>query len=135
MRVRERLGLAQLAYLRAVAWARAEPTPASWRRLMTAANNLRGAQRDRQRELGGRSPGEGRRAPPFRPEPRGGAVIDLRPRPRPSIPARWSELAEDCEKARALMQRSRALVQQSRRLRLEIAELMARWRAAARGPV
>jgi hypothetical protein len=49
MRIEERLGLAHLAYQRGVVRARRETTPASWRQLLTAARNLRGAERDRER--------------------------------------------------------------------------------------
>ncbi len=126
MHVRDRLGLAHLAYHRAVEAARAEPTPGSWRRLVTAAKNLRGAKEDRRREAGGR-PVERVAASPA--THRGDAQV-LPFRARPPAP-RWPELARECARAHELMQRSRALVAESRRLRAELAELTRSWRRSA----
>ena len=51
MQLQERVRLARLAYIRAVAAARMEPTSAAWGRLLTAAKNLNEATRDRERGL------------------------------------------------------------------------------------
>jgi hypothetical protein len=67
----DRLGLAQLSYLRALAEARARPTArASWRRVLTAARNL--AEAKRRIDTGGTLPSASRRAPARRPGDGGG---------------------------------------------------------------
>jgi hypothetical protein len=127
MRVEERLGLAHLAYERAVGFACEAPTPAAWRRLVTAAKNLRGAERDR--ESAGRG-GAGARGPA---RGAGGRVVRWRwPLPR-SLRERWPELDREYERARGLLARSRELVRESALLRAELAQLSAaRCRAAPR---
>ncbi len=48
MDVAERLKVARLAYIRAIALARAHPDPASWARVLAAARNLREAIADQR---------------------------------------------------------------------------------------
>ncbi len=74
------MGLAQLAYHRAITAARAEPTPGAWRRLVTAARNLRDARRD----------GERRSDPAAAPRPEGKVIwlSGRRDATRCSTPAR-----------------------------------------------
>lgn len=124
MRIEERLGLAHLAYHRAVVRARREATPASWRQLLTAGRNLRGAKRDRERLR----PSTG----PPRTAARGagdGVVVRL---PR-IVESPCPDLARELERARALMARARALRASSRRLLAELAAVREAWqRFAAR---
>ncbi len=121
----ERLGLAHVAYRRAVEAARAESTPSAWRRLVTAGRNLRDARRDGAR--GG--------TPVVAPRPAGRVISYVRPPAARS--ERWSELARECARSRELVEQSRALVSQAMRLRAELAEVCAQARLRAmsrRGP-
>lgn len=127
MRAHARADFARLAYLRAVAAARAEPTAAHWARLLRAARNLKAALSDRDRE---RASG-GWRARPERPsslEPRRSVPPSSRtpaqPQPGPAsgppsdaaragVPARsarWPELEREVARARELIAQSRRLV-------------------------
>jgi hypothetical protein len=64
MKLDERVALARLAYIRAVARARTSPTQASWARLLTAARNLEQATRARAAQAPPRSREGGRTADP-----------------------------------------------------------------------
>jgi hypothetical protein len=64
MRLDERVALARLAYIRAVAQVRAKPTQASWARLLTAARNLEHATRALARTTPAPSQRPGRSADP-----------------------------------------------------------------------
>jgi hypothetical protein len=50
MELAERVRLARRSYIRAVACARADPSPLAWARLLTAAKNLNEAVRAQGRE-------------------------------------------------------------------------------------
>lgn len=135
MRIEDRLGLAQLAYRRAVADIRADSTRTAWRRLVRAARNLRDARGDVHKQTaeraGGRTPpGSPAAGPALGP---GAKVIRLGPPARPSLRDRWPELAAQCERARELAQLSRALVEQSRRLRHDLADFLRRHAPASLG--
>ncbi len=119
MRIGERLGLAHLAYRRAILRARAEPTPASWRQLVTAGRNLRGAKRDQQRL--------GRTAAPEPGHPQPGVLLRLLLPVPPASAARSPDLAKECERSHALVRQAQKLVLQSRSLQAELAELRRRW--------
>lgn len=112
MRIEERLGLAHLVYRSAVVRARVDATPASWRRLVAAARNLRVAKRDRGR--GGRA--RGAAAGPAVPA---GLLVELRP-----PPLLRTEPEQERDRARRLILQSRELILQARALRGEIDELL-----------
>jgi hypothetical protein len=137
VRAHARAEFARLAYLRAVAAARAEPTPGHWSRLLRAARNLRSAVADHEREQ--REGGWRARAPrPARPAAEafvapGAAVAPARP-PDPRAPAarhperrRWPALEAEIARARALIAQSRRLVADARALEADL-----RWVGAAR---
>lgn len=115
----ERLGLAHVAYRRAVEAARTDSTPASWRRLVTAGRNLREARRD----------GERSGTPVVAPRPAGKVISYVRP--PAARPERWPELARECARSRDLAERSRALISEAMRLRAELAEICAQARVRA----
>ncbi len=114
----ERVIVARLSYLRALAAARRRSSRASWRRLLTAARNLAWARQDREkrtRPATGR-PEAGR--PPAATEPRPARVIPLLPRAaRAHAHEVWTELSREWERSQALIARSRALVESAQRLR------------------
>jgi hypothetical protein len=116
MRIEERVGLAHLAYHRAVVRARAEATAAAWRGLVTAAKNLRMARRDRDG-----SRGAAKAAPA--PGPRG-ELVWLRTPLTPSFRRRWPDLAREFERARALVDQMRELLRETQRLRAELADFV-----------
>ncbi len=134
MRPHERLRLARAAYDRAVALARDESTPASWRRVLVASRNLGDAVRDRDRAAGvprrervaeGARRREGsvlslttRAGTPPRPP---GALV-LRAGTRPAA-ARRPVLGEEIARARALIAEALRLVERSRALSADLARL------------
>jgi hypothetical protein len=154
--VPDRLHLAQLAYLRAVAVARASSTRATWMRLLTAAKNLTSARRDRGRRrpeaaawdalararavpaAPGASAAEARvLALPLPPPPAPAPAVPALPLPALAAPAArhrpplsWPELDEDVRMARRLVAEARALQEQSRALRAANREALAQMRAA-----
>ncbi len=149
MRSDERLGLARQAYQRAVTLVRAQSTPTTWGRLLTAARNLDSAKRDRARERarwqGDRpSPGTAvvtrpaaptvsdRALTPPGPEPADAPVVVMsmpavRVPPRPFGLARWLELAQEWERSRVLRERSRQLTSEAQELCAVVGDLAARW--------
>ncbi|HET6437511.1 MAG TPA: hypothetical protein VFG59_05580 [Anaeromyxobacter sp.] len=129
MRLEERVRIAQFAYARAVAVARAESTRHSWGRLLAAAKNLREARRDRERERGGRPGGlAGGGAPGpagAASDPRRSAVLALplaheAPSPAPELS---SSLAKELDRSRALRTMSFALIAEARTLCAELGRL------------
>lgn len=120
MRAAERLGLAHLSYLRAIAAARAHSTPGSWRRLVTARTNLDEAKRAHLRERGlheeaspsPRAAGREGRSSLAR---IGGAEITTRAVVAAGEPP-WSGVLQEWARALALMRHARALVAQARAL-------------------
>lgn len=118
MRTSERIGLASLAYQRAIANARADSTPTRWARLLTAARNLRTAKEDREREQARahRRPaavhGHG--------EPAVLAFPPPRTRPHRATPP---EVLAEWKRSHALREWSRRLGEQSRALRAAVAAL------------
>lgn len=153
MRSGERQELARAAYWRAIALARAECTPASWRRVLAAARNLAEASRaadgpragaerhDASRREAARTPG-GRPAATERsrvamlgaaaegPELRGPDPWGLdrgAPHPTSTPPcwrlARWPALAAEWERSRALMAESRRIVEESHALVAQVRRL------------
>ena len=151
MRPDERLGLARLAYVRAIELARARSTPTSWGRILTAAKNLDAARRDRERERSRslpRNPAGStpepvcRRAAPIREGPartppvQGSPSVKEGPGDRATLrrvqapPAnRWPELTRELDRSRALRREARRLMSEARALRTEIAGLVASWPA------
>jgi hypothetical protein len=130
--------LARAAYEEALARARADSTPSSWRRVLTAARNLRTASQEAAEGRGGR---KGRRRVDA--SPRCGTLISIS-RPDASRtpaadpwrfdsrpPTAWGcwrldrtpELAAEWERSKALMERSRRLVEESRAIWLAISRL------------
>jgi hypothetical protein len=105
----ERLGLAHLSYRRALTLAQREATPATWRGLLTAAKNLRGATRDQRRNAAAER-GEAEVACPHVP----GTIVKLPI--TTTLRVRWPDLARELERSRQLVARSRELVEESRRL-------------------
>jgi hypothetical protein len=122
MRPDERLGLARLAYLRAVTCARVSSTPATWGRVLAAAKNVKASMRELER---GRCGSQAR--PPV---PPGLAASAVRAPSRCVYrPARWPQLAQEWERARALAERARVLVRESCALRSSITEACQQSRA------
>lgn len=130
MHPEERLGLAQQAYLRAVALARADSTPWSWGRLLTAAKNLGTAKQDRARGRSGPKPAS--RADKGK-VPAPGAERRVASPPTLET-ARRAELAREWDRARLLRAQSRLLGAQTRALCASIAKLMARWQGPRATP-
>ena len=157
------MGLARQAYLRAIALARAESTPWSWGRLLTAARNLGAAKRDRERAQAtpeARPPGSAssmrasgtasaapsrrRAASPPLPTPagrqpeEGTPIVDRMPAlamPTSTVGlTRWLEMSREWERARLLREQSRLLVAQARALCSSVAEVSARWPQASLDP-
>jgi hypothetical protein len=121
--------LARHAYQRALAAARVAPTPRRWRKLLTAAKNLRAATRDAERRwLVSLTPAARALAP--RAAGRRGAV--LLPFPCPRAGRRWPELVRVWEWSRALLEQSERLVAEARLLRDALLEQVARRGAPAR---
>lgn len=126
MRPDERLAVARLAYLQAIDRARAEPDAASWRRLLTAANNLRTAIRDR----GGRRVTTGAAGLATGAAPaRATAVLLAFPVRPPPDPARWSAIPREIERARKLVAEAQALRAEACAIIAESRALIARSRA------
>jgi hypothetical protein len=110
-----RAQLARQVYQRALAAARAAPTPRRWRKLVAAAQNIRTALRDRERaRLAALAPSVRALAVVVRDPPRHARV--LVPFPSPRAGPGWSELVREWERARALMLESQRLVRQARAL-------------------
>lgn len=132
MRPHARAELAHGAYLRALAAARADPTPARWARLRTAAGNLREALRDRDRDDARPRRAGGSAAPAPAARPAGDApVLALRPWPSQlpvhlSLSAAREALRAECARARRLVAWSRRLVEESRALCAELSALARR---------
>jgi hypothetical protein len=130
MRPDERLGLARLSYVRAVAAAREQTTRASWMRLLTASRNLKSATQDREKG-GTRSAGMSAGGV-VDPSARAGrtagqtSITALQQRSHGAEDARL-ELTRDWEHSRALRARARALVAQALALREQIAVLARAW--------
>jgi hypothetical protein len=133
----ERLGFAHLAYRRALALAQDRSTPMSWRRLLTAAKNLRAATRARARAVpaarwlagpAGSSPPAGASSVPARGSGPG-LVIPIGPRAAPApgsvSSSVWAEVRAEWDRARALMETSRRLLAESRALCSAVRELAA----------
>ncbi len=141
MRAAERAELARLTYERAVAYARAQCTPGSWARLLTAARNLAAALREKEGGPSGRaaaSPGRalggaplaergartgassGQRRPGTPPRPPGTPDPGSGARPRAVLPptARvpWADLLNEWARSLLLMEWSRRLVREARAL-------------------
>lgn len=105
--------LARQVYQRALAAARAAPTPRRWRKLVAAAENVRTALRDRERaRLAALAPSARALAVVVRDPPRHARV--LVPFPSPRAGPGWSELVREWERARALILESQRLVDQAR---------------------
>jgi hypothetical protein len=137
----ERLGFAHLAYRRALALAQARSTPMSWRRLLTAAKNLRAATRERARAVpaarwlagpavGWPPPAGASSVPAPGGSGPGALVIPIGPRaaPGPRTVSRgpvWAEVRAEWERARALMEASGRLLAESRALCSTVRELAA----------
>jgi hypothetical protein len=135
----ERLGFAHLAYRRALALAQARSTPMSWRRLLTAAKNLRAATRERARAvpaarwLAGPAVGPAPLAAASSVPPGGGSgpglVIRIGQRAAPTSrsvsSSVWAEVRAEWERGRALMETTRTLLAESRALRSAVRELAA----------
>jgi hypothetical protein len=141
----ERLGLAHLAYLRAVALARVQSTPATWKRLLRAAKNVEVALRERYapplqaRSSSGGAPrassarGEPPRSTPPAVSPAAGSRIRrgsaAEDGARASVHSRGvgprrQELATEWARARALAEQARRLARDSRALCSSMALLL-----------
>jgi hypothetical protein len=110
-----RAQLARQVYQRALAAARAAPTPRRWRKLVAAAQNVRVALLDRERaRLAALAPSVRALAVVAREPPRHARV--LVPFPSPRAGPGWSELVREWERARALVAESQRIVRQARAL-------------------
>lgn len=116
MHVASRVVYALQAYQRALVAARVAPTPRRWRKLVTAARNLRVAHEDHERKrIAAFAPAARALAVVVREVRRPGRV--LIPFPSPRAGRHWPELVHQWERARALMEQSTRLVAQARALR------------------
>lgn len=115
MHVESRVVFARQAYQRALVAARVAPTPRRWRKLVTAARNLRVAHGERERRrIAALAPAARALAVvPRQPSRRGRVLI---PFPTPRAGKRWPELVREWERARALMEEATRLVAEAREL-------------------
>jgi hypothetical protein len=124
----ERVRVARLSYLRAVAAARARSSAYTWRRLLTAARNVHAAVRDRDRSSAGPSaPVLLHMGPPTPQRSVAHGAVGALATPSP-LPARLAPSAMETEwlRARALVAWSRRLVRESHTLCSELAALKRR---------
>jgi hypothetical protein len=126
MRAQARAELAHLAYLRALAAERLDPTPARWARLLSTARNLRDAIRDRRLEAFPDRPGGRGRAQASRALDRPTAAGRLIAFPRAHRFDRWPELAWEFRRADELMRQARALLAKTRANREALSSLRGR---------
>jgi hypothetical protein len=118
MSPQDRVKLARLSYLRAVALARADSTASTWQRLLTAAKNLLAAERDRERRFarGAVAGGAGVAVARSTRGIRGEATVHVLFWSGPGA-ARTLDQLREWERSRALVAWSRRLVAEARALR------------------
>jgi hypothetical protein len=136
MSPQDRVRLARLSYLRAVALARADSTASTWQRLLTAAKNVLAAERDRERRLargavaGGARVAVSRSTRRIRSEATVHALFWSGPRAATTL-----DQLREWERSRALVAWSRRLVAEARALRASVVASWAHAVSLARPPV